>query len=101
MLALFLLVINAAAFLTLALDKLRARYGGWRIPEQTLLQLALFGGSIGAVLGQQLLRHKTRKQPFRLQLQLILICQIVAIGYFFTNAPAMVRSTLSPTIGMP
>ena len=33
--------------------------------RRTLLGLALFGGALGALLGQQLFRHKTQKQPFR------------------------------------
>tara|TARA_R110000782_G_scaffold169812_1_gene261657 strand:+ start:77 stop:367 length:291 start_codon:yes stop_codon:yes gene_type:complete len=52
-------------------DKVRARNHGRRVPERTLLWAALFGGA-GAWLGQQLLRHKTRKQPFRVWLGLVL-----------------------------
>ena len=40
--------------------------------ERTLLLTALFGG-IGAWLGQQVLRHKTRKQPFGSWLGLVLV----------------------------
>lgn len=54
---------NAIAFGLMAHDKGRARTGGRRVPERTLLLAALLGG-LGAWLGQHLLRHKTRKQPF-------------------------------------
>ena len=67
----YLIAINCAAYLAFLFDKARARQGGWRIPEQRLLGLALVGGSIGAIAGQKLLRHKTRKEPFRTQLLLI------------------------------
>lgn len=67
----YLIAINCAAYLAFLFDKARARQGGWRIPEQRLLILALVGGSIGAIAGQKLLRHKTRKEPFRTQLLLI------------------------------
>ena len=53
-------------------DKVRARNHGRRVPERTLLLTALFGG-FGAWLGQQLLRHKTRKQPFRSWLGVMLV----------------------------
>lgn len=80
--AAYLLVINLATFLVFAHDKQRARQGGWRVREDNLLGLALIGGSIGAVLGQQLLRHKSAKQSFRTALQVIITIQIgLLIGF--------------------
>lgn len=76
--AIYLLAINGIAFGAFWLDKLRARQGTWRVPEKTLLTLALVGGSVGALIGQQALRHKTRKQPFRAWLLAITGLQIVA-----------------------
>ncbi|MFZ4166869.1 DUF1294 domain-containing protein [Brevundimonas sp. NPDC058933] len=69
---------NLLAFSLFALDKARARAGGRRIPERTLLLAALFGG-LGAGLGQRLLRHKTRKQPFAAWLGLILTLHALAL----------------------
>lgn len=63
---------NLGSFGLFWFDKVRARNHGRRVPERTLLLTALFGG-IGAWLGQHLLRHKTRKQPFRSWLGLVLI----------------------------
>ncbi len=57
--------VNIAAFAAFGLDKQRAERERQRLPEAHLLLLALFGGALGAVLGQQVFRHKTRKQPFR------------------------------------
>lgn len=59
---------NVLAYLAFALDKSLARRRAWRISERTLLRLAFFGGSPGAVLAQRLLRHKTYKEPFRTKL---------------------------------
>ncbi len=65
------LLLNMAVFLIYWWDKRAAIAGAWRIRESTLLMLAFLGGSFGAVLGQRLLRHKTRKEPFRTILALI------------------------------
>lgn len=61
---LYLLAINVVTFLSFWVDKGRARAGRYRIPERTLLLLALLGGSPAALFAQHRLRHKTRKQPF-------------------------------------
>ncbi len=67
----WLVVINIAAFMSFAIDKRRAERGEWRIAEATLLQLAFLGGSIGACWARSHFRHKTRKQPFAMRLDLI------------------------------
>lgn len=70
-LILYLAGINLVTFAMFAWDKYSAIHGQWRIPEKTLLVLALVGGTPGAIAAQRRLRHKTRKQPFRAQLILI------------------------------
>jgi len=74
-----LVIANVAAFGLFWLDKIRAREHGRRVRESKLLQLAVVGG-FGAWLGQHLLRHKTRKEPFRSQLGLVLILHAVAVA---------------------
>lgn len=61
------------------IDKRKAKYGKWRIPEQTLLILAIIGGSIGAIAGMYIFRHKTKKLRFSVGFPVILILQIVLI----------------------
>jgi uncharacterized membrane protein YsdA (DUF1294 family)/cold shock CspA family protein len=59
------LVVSAIAFVAYAADKSAARRQTWRTPESTLHFLALAGGWPGALLAQQLLRHKSTKADFR------------------------------------
>ena len=75
-LALYLLIINALAFLLMLLDKYKARNNLWRIPEATLMGVAALGGSIGALLGVYNVRNKTRHRKFTLVIPAILIAQI-------------------------
>ena len=55
----YLIVINIVTFLVYGIDKWKAKQGSWRISEATLLILAVIGGSIGALLGMKVWRHKT------------------------------------------
>lgn len=72
----YLVLINAAAFVLMRIDKQKARQGAWRIPERTLMAVAALGGSLGAILGMYLFRHKTRHLKFTLGLPLILVLQV-------------------------
>ena len=76
-LLLYLLTVNAAAFLLMHIDKEKAKKHRWRIPEATLLLSAALGGSIGALLGMHTFRHKTRKPKFFIGIPLILILQVI------------------------
>lgn len=73
----YLEILNLLAFAAMGLDKVRARSGRWRIPEATLLALAIAGGSIGALAGMHLFHHKTRKPKFKYGLPVILAFQIL------------------------
>jgi uncharacterized membrane protein YsdA (DUF1294 family)/cold shock CspA family protein len=59
------LVLSVAAVIAYSVDKSAARTGAWRSSEQSLLLIGLAGGWPGAIVAQQLLRHKTRKASFR------------------------------------
>lgn len=80
---LYLILINVAAFLLMGIDKRRAVRHRWRIPERTLFLSALLLGSIGANLGMQVFRHKTKHKSFVFGMPLILIIQMAAGLYFF------------------
>lgn len=74
---LYLIIVNAAAFLLMLADKLKAKHGAWRIPEATLIGAAAIGGSVGALAGMYCFRHKTRHLKFTLGIPVILIAQIM------------------------
>ena len=73
----YLLIINAAGFLLMRSDKVRARKNRWRIPEATLMTVAALGGSVGSLLGMYTFRHKTRHLKFTLGIPTILVLQLV------------------------
>ena len=77
----YLLLVNAAGFLLMLVDKIKAKRNLWRIPEATLMGVAAIGGSIGAIAGMNLFRHKTRHVKFYIGLPVILTLQIVAVIY--------------------
>lgn len=81
LIAVLLIIVNLTAFILFYYDKHAAQDRLWRVSESTLLFVALIGGSIGAIAGQQMMRHKTRKEPFRTMLYSIPVLQIVAIGW--------------------
>lgn len=75
----YLVLINALAFLLMLIDKQKARKQKWRISEATLITVAAIGGSIGALLGMYTFRHKTLHKKFTIGIPAILILQL-AIG---------------------
>ena len=76
---LYLLIINAAGFLLMLVDKFKAKKNRWRIPEATLMTVALVGGSIGSLLGMYTVRHKTKHPKFTVGIPVILALQIVLV----------------------
>lgn len=80
-----LTVVNAVAFIVYGIDKYRARNAKWRIPEATLLMLAVVGGSVGAWLGMKAWHHKTRHMKFRYGVPVILLFQIVVATLLYVN----------------
>jgi len=76
---LYLLIVNALAFLLMLVDKRKAQKKLWRIPESTLLLTAAIGGSIGSLCGMYIFRHKTKHLKFTLGVPAILIVQIAAV----------------------
>ena len=73
----YLVFINAIAFLLMLIDKYKAKKNLWRIRESTLILVAALGGSLGELLGMYLVRHKTKHLKFTLGIPIIFIMQLL------------------------
>ncbi|MCF8582321.1 DUF1294 domain-containing protein [Enterobacter ludwigii] len=82
----WLLLINVLTMVIYGADKMAARKGMRRVPEATLLVFGVTGGWPGAILGQQLFRHKTQKQPFKTYfiISVIVSITVMAAAYHFS-----------------
>lgn len=76
---LYLCIVNALGFAVMLADKVKAIKKQWRIPERTLIGVALIGGSLGSLLGMYICRHKTQHAVFTVGIPLILTLQVTAI----------------------
>lgn len=73
----YLVLINAVGFAVMHLDKYKARKSLWRIPEASLISIALIGGSVGILTGMKTAHHKTKHLKFTLGVPFIIAIQIV------------------------
>ncbi len=94
-LLIILVLFNIVTFCLYWWDKEAAREGHWRVSEPRLLQFAFFGGSLGAFAAQRILRHKTRKEPFRTRLMAILILHALLIPAALFFGPSLYRMLLA------
>ena len=79
--AVYLIVVNISAVAVYGWDKLSAKQGRQRVPENLLLLLALLGGSVGAMAAMTFFRHKTRHLKFIYGVPMIFVLQIAALVY--------------------
>lgn len=71
--------INFITILAYFFDKKAAQNGGWRVSEKNLHALELLGGWIGALVGQKIFKHKTKKANYQGAFWFLGIMQICAI----------------------
>lgn len=77
---LYLIIINLVSFFLFGLDKRKSRRNAWRIPEATLFLVSALGGSIGALCGMYIFRHKTRHASFVFGIPAILLGEVFLIA---------------------
>ena len=75
----YLVIINVITFFMYGIDKWKAKRTKWRIPEATLLWMAVAGGSVGAWLGMKAWHHKTLHKKFKYGVPAILIAQVALV----------------------
>lgn len=85
LIAIYLVAINLFAYILYGIDKYKSKKSKWRIPEKTLITIALLGGSVGALLAMKMFRHKTKHKKFTIGVPLILIAQIVLFYMLIKN----------------
>ncbi len=66
-------------FITMGVDKARAKNHKWRVPEGTLFLLAAIGGALGGCLGMLAFRHKTKHALFYIGFPLLLALQLAGV----------------------
>lgn len=78
-------LLSIVTFVAYGLDKSAAEGRRWRTPESTLHLLSLAGGWPGALAGQHVFRHKTRKQPFRTIFWLTVIANTAVVAWLLAQ----------------
>ncbi|MES2604113.1 MAG: DUF1294 domain-containing protein [Pseudomonadota bacterium] len=81
-------ILGSVTLLVYAKDKWASQRGAWRVPENTLHLLALFGGWPGALAAQQLFRHKTVKGSFRLLFWITVVANGAALSWLHAGSGA-------------
>jgi uncharacterized membrane protein YsdA (DUF1294 family) len=72
---------SALCVVVYGIDKLAARGGHDRVPEAMLLSLGIIGGWPGAIVAQQVFRHKTVKRSFRVLFWLTVAVNIAVFAW--------------------
>lgn len=67
----------------MGIDKLKAKRGSRRVPENTLFMFTILGGGVGTILGIYIFRHKTKKKKFTVGMPIILIIEVLLFILYF------------------
>jgi len=78
--------LSLVTFFAYAFDKSAAQRGAWRTSEGTLLFLGLAGGWPGALIAQEILRHKSKKASFRTVFWITVFVNCAALAWLHTES---------------
>lgn len=81
----YIVVMNIAGFLVMGLDKAKAKANAWRIPEKTLLLIALLGGCLGVWAGMNVFRHKTKHWYFKYGVPAIFFVELFFLAFLYVK----------------
>lgn len=84
LLIVYFLVMTIIGYVSMGVDKAKAKKHAWRIPEATLFSIAILGGSIGSIIGMYHFRHKTKHWYFVAGMPIIFFIQL-AIAVHLTT----------------
>ena len=76
---------NVLAFILYGVDKQKAKWNQWRIPEKVLLGVAFASGAFGALLGMRVFHHKTKHAKFVIGVPVACVLWIVIVLYCIMN----------------
>lgn len=79
-------IVSGITFIVYGFDKSAAMNGRWRTQEATLHLLSALGGWPGALVAQQMFRHKSRKTEFQAKFWLTVLATCGALGWLATGA---------------
>ena len=82
----YFITMNLLGFVFMGLDKWKAKKRAWRIPEATLLLIAVLGGAAGSLISMHLFHHKTRHWYFLYGIPVMLVIHIL-IALFIWKGP--------------
>ena len=95
----YYLVLSVMTFIAYAIDKWAALNNRWRTQEGTLHLLALIGGWPGALIAQQVLRHKSRKESFRVVFWATVVLNCATFAWIHTEeGRAQLQQILGPLL---
>ena len=77
----YLLIMNIAGIIIMAIDKSKARHHAWRIPEKSLFGVSLLGGSLGTWAGMYIFRHKTKHWYFVIGMPAIFVLHVLLLMF--------------------
>ena len=77
----YLLIMNIAGIIIMAVDKSKARHHAWRIPEKSLFGVSLLGGSLGTWAGMYIFRHKTKHWFFVIGMPAICVLHVLLLMF--------------------
>ena len=77
--------LSIITYATYALDKSAAQKGNWRTQESTLHLFSIAGGWPGALVAQQVLRHKTKKESFRAVFWVTVVLNLFGFMWLFSS----------------
>lgn len=81
----YLAAVSLLSVIVAVADKIKARRGERRVPENTLMLLAALGGSAAMLVTMLLIRHKTRHIQFMLGIPIIMILQAPVVYWLLTR----------------